>query len=70
MDYSYNFISLEASNVLRDWLLEFSFIYEITKNGTVMKKWSVYVEPIIEDNANIQVDMTGQESSCYCCVII
>ena len=47
-----------------------SYYDSIPNQGTVMKKWSVYVEPIIEDNANIQVDMTGQESSGCCCVII
>lgn len=47
-----------------------SYYDSIPNQGTVMKKWSVYVEPIIEDNINIQVDMTGQESSGCCCVII
>lgn len=48
-----------------------SYYDSIPNQGTLMKKWSVYVEPIIEDNANIQVDMTGQEgSSCCCCVIM
>lgn len=47
-----------------------SYYDSIPNQGTVMKKWSVYVEPIIEDNANIQVDMTGQESSGCCCVIM
>lgn len=47
-----------------------SYYDSIPNQGTVMKKWSVYVEPIIEDNANIQVDMTGQEGSSCCCVII
>lgn len=36
-----------------------SYYDSIPNQGTVMKKWSVYVEPIIEDNANIQVDMAG-----------
>lgn len=47
-----------------------SYYDSIPNQGTVMKKWSVYVEPIIENNANIQVDMTGQEGSSCCCIII
>ncbi|AAY62318.1 Transposase (plasmid) [Rickettsia felis URRWXCal2] len=47
MDYSYNFISLEASNVLRDWLLEFSFIYEITKNRYCANYGRPSIDPVL-----------------------
>lgn len=46
--------------------------YNSIKEGDVgMKEYCACIEPIIEENANIQVDMAGQESgSCCCCVII
>lgn len=45
--------------------------YNSIKAGDVsMREYCACIEPIIEDNANIQVDMTGQESSGCCCVII
>ncbi|MCC8419390.1 MAG: hypothetical protein LN590_07840 [Rickettsia endosymbiont of Glossina mortisans submortisans] len=47
-----------------------SYYNSIKEDGTGMREYCACIEPIIEDNANIQVDMTGQESSGCCCVII
>lgn len=48
-----------------------SYYNSIKEDGAGMREYCACIEPIIEDNANIQVDMTGQEgSSCCCCVII
>lgn len=49
---------------------EHSYYDSISNQGTLMKKWSVYVEPIIEEHTNMQIDMTGQESHSTCCCVI
>lgn len=47
-----------------------SYYNSIKEDCAGMREYCACIEPIIEDNANIQVDMTGQESSGCCCVII
>lgn len=47
-----------------------SYYNSIKEDCAGMREYCACIEPIIEDNANIQVDMTGQESGGCCCVII
>lgn len=47
-----------------------SYYNSIKEDCAGMREYCACIEPIIEDNANIQVDLTGQESSGCCCVII
>lgn len=47
-----------------------SYYNSIKEDCAGMREYCACIEPIIEDNANIQVDMIGQESSGCCCVII
>lgn len=47
-----------------------SYYNSIKEDSAGMREYCACIEPIIEDNANIQVDMMGQEGSGCCCVII
>ncbi|HJD65057.1 MAG TPA: hypothetical protein LFW10_02760 [Rickettsia endosymbiont of Diachasma alloeum] len=47
-----------------------SYYNSIKEDCAGMREYCVCIEPIMEDNAKIQVDMTGQEGSSCCCVII
>lgn len=49
-----------------------SYYNSIKEDSAGMREYCACIEPIIEDNTNIHIDMTGQDarsSGCYCVII-